>query len=271
MATKITLKQLGQDVLNLLNKSGDCALEKEITSNVTVGAAVSGTIFTKGQTFTEFAEKILRKDIIPSISASFSGSGVKEKGTTVNGSTMVVNIDNLNNVTVPINEIKFYDGSNLINTQPFVNGQSNYTYIYNTTIFNNKTLSVEVVYNTNSKVSKSGSFTFVYASYYGATSLSSIDDASASSLSTTFFKSIKTSKGLTWNNITLTDERFCYMYPTSLGQLSSIKDGNGFSQIDGYNISIVNLTTPINGDIVQYYVYLLKDATTGIGFTQIYA
>lgn len=271
MATKITLKQLGPDILNLLNKSGNASLEKDITSNVVVGAAASGTLFPQGQTFTEFAEKILRKDITPTISASFSNTGVKEKGTTVNGTTIILNIDNLSAVTVPINEIKFYDGNTLLDTQPFVSGQSRYTYIHNVTIFKDKTVSAELIYDTNKKISKSGSFTFVYASYYGVTSLSTLTDGIASNLAKTFNKSIKTSKGLTWNNITLNDERFCYMYPTSLGALSSIKDGNNFEQLQSYTRYQLNLTSPINGDVISYYAYLLTDATTGVGFKQVYS
>lgn len=73
MATKISLKQLGEDVLKLIGKGGNISLEKDIISNVVCGAAPSGTLFKEGQTFTEFAEKLLRKDITPTISTSFSG------------------------------------------------------------------------------------------------------------------------------------------------------------------------------------------------------
>ena len=66
MATKISLKQLGSDVLSLI-RSGGSSLEKDIVSNTNCGATPSGSKFPKGQTFTEFAEKLLRKDIIPTI------------------------------------------------------------------------------------------------------------------------------------------------------------------------------------------------------------
>ena len=60
MATKISVKQLGDDILALIGKGGGASLEKEIISNTVCGAAPSGTRFPQGQTFTEFAEKILR-------------------------------------------------------------------------------------------------------------------------------------------------------------------------------------------------------------------
>lgn len=271
MATKISLKQLGSDILALLNRTGTSSLEKEIISNTVCGAAPSGTKFPLGQNFTEFAEQILRKDITPTISTSFSGSGLKEVGTTVNGSTIILNITNLNSVTVPIDKINFYIDSTLLTSLSFVTGQSTYQYVYNNQITNDTILKAELIYNTNQKISGSGNFSFVYASYYGATTLSSISDTDATSLATIFSKDIKNTKSFNWENITLNDERFCYMYPSSFGVLYSIKDGNGFNQMDGYVRFTVNLTNNLNGDIVQYYVYLLKDQTTGTGFKQVYS
>ena len=271
MATKISLKQLGEDVLKLIGKSGNSSLDKAIMSNVVCGAAPSGTLFEEGQTFTEFAEKLLRKDITPTISTSFSGVGLKEVGATANGTTMKLSVTNLNAVTVPINEIRFYVNNSLVDSQPFVPGQSGYQYIYSNQISENTSVKAELVFNVNQKVSGSGSFTFVHASYYGTTALSSISDSDATSLAVSFSKNIKNTKEFTWENITVNDERFCYMYPVSFGQLTSIKDGNGFSQLEGYTKATVNLTSPINGDIVPYYTYFLTDSVTGSGFKQIYA
>lgn len=91
-----------------------------------------------------------------------------------------------------------------------------------------------------------------------------------SNLLLTFAKDVKNTKAFTWDNITLNDEKFCYMYPASLSELSSIKDGNGFNQTDSYTKYTVKVTSPISGDVVQYYVYLLTDSATGIGFKQVY-
>lgn len=115
MATKISVKQLSDEVLTLISGGGG-ALDKDITSNVAVGAASSGTLFPSGQTLTQFAEALLRKDITPSISTSFSGSGIKEMGTTVNGTTMKLIIGNLSSVTVPITKVEFYVGNTLVDT-----------------------------------------------------------------------------------------------------------------------------------------------------------
>ena len=255
---------------NPMGSDGTTILEKDITSNVVCGAANAGTLFEEGMTFTEFAEKILRKDITPIISSSFSANVLNEVGTIVNGCRMTLKINNESSVTVPINEVKFYNGNNLVHTMNYVKGKSEYIYEYTNKITTDTTFKVELIYNGNIKSSHTGKVEFVYASYYGATSTANIDDALATTLASTFAKSIKKTKALTWENIMLNDARFCYMYPKSFGALTSIKDGNGFSQIDGYTKLEVNLTSPITGDVVPYYVYVLTDATTGTNFKQIY-
>lgn len=269
MATKISAKQLGDDVIKLIS-SGGGALDKDITSNIAVGAAGSGTLFPSGQTLTEFAEALLRKDITPTITTSFSGSGTKEMGTTVNGTTMKLTIGNLSSVTVPITKVEFYVGNTLVDSQNFVSGQAAYTFTYNNLITTNTTCKAKLFYNGTSSEG-SGTFNFVYGSFVGVTSIIPITDAIATDFTGSFAKIIKTAKGYTWDNISVSDERFCYMYPQSLGTLSSIKDGNGFENIGSYTRYTVNITYPTNGASVPYYVYLLTDATTGSGFKQIYA
>lgn len=269
MATKISLKQLSKEVLDLLNRGGG-SLEKDITSNVTVGAAPANTKFPQGQTFTEFAEKILRKDITPNLSASFSNTGLHEIGTTVSEVTMTASIPNENQVTIPIKSLKFYTGTTLLADKPYIKG-STYSYVYSAPITTNTNFKIELVYDTNSIVSKSADITFVYATYYGVTNQSTINDTVATMLTNSFNKQILNKKGFTWNNIILNDERFCYMYPKSFGTLASIKDGNNFEQLQSYIRYEVNITSPINGDVVAYYAYLLTDSATGSGFKQTYA
>lgn len=275
MASKVYLSQLSQDVIDFIQNNGGAdgggSLTETIISNAACGAAGAGTIFPAYTSFTDFAKKLLLKDIAPTISTTFSGAGVHEVGTSVNGSTITVNISNLSSVTLPINEIRFYDGSLLLMTIPFQKDKASYSYTYTETIKNNKTLTAEIIYNDTQKVSSKGSFTFVYASYYGITNVSAVDAKTAEQFMSTFTKSVKTTKALNWNNISLSDQRFCYLYPASLGDLSSIKDGNGFEQLSGYTKTQMNLTTPIDGSVVKYNCYLLTDAVTGSGFSQNYS
>lgn len=270
MATKISLKQLSQEVIDLINSGEGGALLNDIISNVTVGAANAGTLFPKNQTLTEFAETILLKEITPTISTSFSNSGIKEVGTIINGSQIILNITNNPSSSITINKIEFFEGNTLLDSQNYISGTKTYRYNYTNNITSNTTLKAVLTYNGNKKLTNTGEFKFVYGSFNGVTVLSSIDDAAGNSLIINFTKKIKESKAFTWSNITLNDERFCYAYPVSMGALTSIKDGNGFSQMDSYNRYQVNIIYPTNNQTVPYYFYLLKDSVTGSGFTQIY-
>lgn len=277
MALKVFLNQLGQDVIDFIEyhsgggSGGNTTLDKTIVSNIAVGAAKAGTTFPENMTFTQFAETLLRQDVVPNISTTFSGSGLFEKGTLVNGTTITVNIKNLANVTLPINKVDFYRGNTLLQSMPFVEGQSSYIYNYANVIKEDTTFKTVLTYNLNQTITNTGSFTFVHASYYGTTALSAVTNNDAANLISAFTKTVKNTKALTWNNITLNDERFCYFYPASLGELASIKDGNGFEQLDSYTRSTVTITNPKDGENVQYYCYLLADAATGTGFSQIYS
>ena len=243
--------------------SGDAFLTEDITSNVLVGAAPANTLFKKDTTFTEFAKKILLKEIAPTITFNATNSGLKEVGTSVSGSTLTTNITSLGTGT--ITSIEFYEGSNLLDTQSYVAGTNSYSFNYTNTITTNTTFKTIVYYTkadgTNSTINQTKSITFVYASYYGTVSTLTPVEADIKLLN----KSIKNTKAFTWNNITVTDERFCYAYPKSFGALTSIKDANNFEYIGSYTMSTIQI------DSIDYYLYVLTDPTTGSGFKQIYS
>ena len=94
-------------------------------------------------------------------------------------------------------------------------------------------------------------------SYYGVINTNSIDNVN------NLTNILRTSKSstLTFN---MTNQRVVYMYPKSFGNLTSIKDANGFEYIDSYTLSTMTL------DGVEYNVYILTDAVTINGFKQIF-
>jgi hypothetical protein len=62
----------------------------------------------------------------------------------------------------------------------------------------------------------------------------------------------------------LDKQRVAYIYPKSFGELTSIKDANGFDYIDSYTLS----TSIFNN--VEYNVYVMKDQVTINNFRQIF-
>ena len=62
----------------------------------------------------------------------------------------------------------------------------------------------------------------------------------------------------------LDKQRIVYIYPKSFGELTSIKDANGFDYINSYTLS----TSIFNN--VEYNVYIMKDRVTISNFRQIF-
>lgn len=257
------LDMQGNEIINcpsLDGAGGDASLLEDITSNVTVGAITQNQKIDKNTSFTEFAKKLLTKDVSPTVSFSASGSGLHEVGTSVNGTTMKLTISNLNSVNLPINTVEFKIGNTVVDAQPFVSGQSVYQFVSEDPITANTKASAVVTYSTNKTVTGSSDFTFVYASYYGA--VESVNPTESEILALT--KSIKNTKSFTWDSANLSNQRYCYAYPSSLGNLTSIKDSNNFEYIQSYTKS----SLIVNGE--SYNVYVLTNPVTINNGKQIY-
>lgn len=77
-------------------------------------------------------------------------------------------------------------------------------------------------------------------------------------------KSVQTGRDATRTNLSVQGGRICWCYPASRGELTSVKDGNGYEVLGSYTRSTVR----IKG--VDYHCYLLTEAITASGVTQIY-
>ena len=98
------------------------------------------------------------------------------------------------------------------------------------------------------------------ASYYGAVTTAPTDKAGIIALT----KNVKNTKAQT-ATFTLSNQRSCYCYPASFGNLTSIKDANNFEYLSSYT------KTTVAVDGVEYNVYTLTDPVTATGFKQVYA
>jgi hypothetical protein len=77
-------------------------------------------------------------------------------------------------------------------------------------------------------------------------------------------KNVKNTKAFT-TTYALNNQRSCYCYPASFGNLTSIKDANNFEYIQSYT------KTNVSVDGVSYNVYTLTDPVTIASFKQIFA
>lgn len=257
----LTKKSSTDGDVEWVSPSSDAALSSAVTSNLAVGGIASGTTLAQGTTFTQFAQKLLITEIAPDISFTASGSGVKEVGTSVTP-TLTLTITSPGTGTPT--SIKFYSGSTLLDTQSYVSGTDTYTFTMEAI---SATTTVKGVLDytksdgtTTASIEKTATYTFVMASYYGAVATAPTDKAGITALT----KNVKNTKAQT-AIFTLSNQRSCYCYPASFGNLTSIKDANNFEYLSSYT------KTTVEVDGVNYNVYTLTDPVTASGFKQIYA
>ena len=102
---------------------------------------------------------------------------------------------------------------------------------------------------------------FVYASYFGVVP-SDWQQTATNVLE--LEKRIQGSRSLTKEGLQFTNSKICYCYPSSFGEMTSIKDGNGYEVLSSY----IKSELQING--VGYLCYLLTNSVSADNITQIY-
>ena len=73
------------------------------------------------------------------------------------------------------------------------------------------------------------------------------------------------SKAITVSNITLSNQYFCYMYPSYFGTVSVIKDGNNFDVTSTFKTGVTTISN------VEYRYYIMTTAASGSGIKFIFS
>ena len=246
---------------------GSAELESAVTANTTVGAISSGDTLAQGTSFTQFVQKLLISEVAPTISFSISKSGNVAKGTSWT-ETLTLAVSNMGSAK-KIKTIAWYEGSTLKQTDTIDSTTTgSWTYIMGSATTDSTTFKAIVTYtksdDTDTSVTKTASISFYYNKFYGGVSDLNPSEATVEALTS----ALATGKGGTYS-FTVSAGRICYAYPKSLGALTSIKDGNGFSLFDSFTRTEQTYTQA--GDSVVYYRYVLTDATTVSGYSVTFA
>ena len=248
--------------------SGGGRLENVVTSNTAVGGIANGTTLPQGMTFTEFAQKLLIIEVAPTITFGLSKSGNAEYGESYT-ETLTLSVSNMGTAK-KIKTIAWYEGNTLKQTDTIDSTTTgSWAYTMGTATTNTTTFKAIVTYTKSDDVdttsTKTASINFYYRRYYGTVATLDPDETTVKGMSSS---SLATSKSLT-SSFTVTAGRVCYAYPKSLGALTSIKDGNGFSLFDSFTRTEQTYTQ--NGTSVVYYRYVLTDAATFSGYSITFA
>ena len=165
--------------------------------------------------------------------------------------------------------IAWYEGNTLLQTDTVDSTTTgSWTYTMGTATTDSTTFKAIVTYtksdDTDTSVTKTSSISFYYNKFYGGVSDLNPSEATVEALTS----ALATGKGGTYS-FTVSAGRICYAYPKSLGALTSIKDGNGFSLFDSFTRTEQTYTQA--GNSVVYYRYVLTDATTVSGYSVTFA
>ena len=134
----------------------------------------------------------------------------------------------------------------------------------------NNILELKAEYEPGFYATKRVEIPFVYRSYFGVISASSLDITRIKpllrSLKDSGNSELRLKKTFEYSNISLDlSQTVIYAYPASYGELHSIKDTNGFEYITDYSKYSVDL------DGVNYYLYSKITPTVITDFKQIYS
>lgn len=197
-----------------------------------------------------------------SIKPEFSSTATKStfinaNGTTISDAKFTVTGTSLNLVEGDIT-VELYKGAEKIDTQTMSTSTGSVTLSVATDIISTTSFTIKCSYRfagdkADRTVSvKTYTYTFVNPSYHGI-----IDDGVVPTESIdTLTRTLKTSAGFTYNGITCTNKKVVFLFPTSIGSISNIKDGNNFDVTDAFESSSVTI------DSVAYTQLISKETMT---------
>lgn len=232
--------------------------------NISVGGYGIGTSFPTDKTIVEMLDGLLYPYTLPSVSLSMNPSAsVKEYGNPISSVILSANIIKKSSDIV---KIEYYKNGSLIKTNTsLANGNSVDTYTDSTGVNSTTTYSVKLYDSKPNSVTSSSSFTYVYPMYIGSLSMLNPTESDVKAMT----KRIVT-KGNQSISYTISSSRFCFAYPSSYGNIVSIKDPNNFEMINSFT-KTVSTFTMLDGLSVSYNIYTLSSQTSQTTFTVTYS
>ena len=241
--------------------AGSAEFTKEGNTVIGVGGIQTGTTL-KGKTTNEILEMMLFPYQKPEARVSINpATTLYEVGATA---TLTVSMA-LTKKTENITAAKITkDGADLkVASEPEITAGS--LSQANVQITTNTTFSGSVNDSKGANAANSIAVKFTRRSYFDVVAHDTVID-SAQKIEALGKNQLTGSKGLTYNNLTANNQKIVYAYPASFGDLTSIKDGNGFDNLaSGWTKTIVQ-----RGG-VDYNVYTLNDPMSITGGKLIFA
>ena len=223
-----------------------------------------------GQTFNEMPvnevlDMILYPWIAPVVTCQVTApknGGNFEKGSTQKVTNIRVSVTKKSH---NITKVEIFDGSISLGskTDGVTNGGT-FDFAVTRDVTSNKNYTAKITdAKSKTTTANSGTFNFVYPFYWGAVAATgTVNEAMVEGTS----KQI-TTKGNKTVNFTCNNQRICFAYPKSYGDIKTIKDQNNFDVTGTFTKSVVSITG-LDNTPQDYNVYVNSPSTvTGFGMT----
>lgn len=240
---------------------GESELEHDITCNVSVGNAPSGTTFPQGMTFTEYAEKVHVATLPPSVRITTPTVTTKEVGELI--TTLPISAT-ITKGTYTLSKAEFYNGNVLLNTITGIptNGVVSMDYSCNN---KDTDMKIKVVATDNNGLTGIASVDIKFARgiFYGTSTTGDLYNTSALVRSLSKKELGKTSGYEFTVDIPVGTKSVIIAIPATMN-LSDIKfrESMNLSTITSFNISNVDVEGANGYQSVQYKVYqYIADST----------
>ena len=233
---------------------GDAGAEGDWITNTKIGNLAAGTDVT-GLTAIQIWKIASVAYENPTASVAYSQTNtIIENGQTFN---LDITVSNVKKGTGEVSKIDLYKDGALVESLPYTDGTSSYSFTQIADVSTDTSLEVRV-YDDADKYSKyTKSYDFVNPYYHGC-----LDDIPADATGMTKLVEAKGNKTIT--NTTSPDGQYItFMYDAAYGNLSSILDPSGFECITGF--TKIQLT--IGGVQYNCYYSTLKQVITNFKYT----
>ena len=241
--------------------SADNLVFGDFTTNNTVGKVKAGTSLLN-KNIIDVVKDMLSKDIAPTITLTGSpvSTTLNEKGTTIADVALTA--------VVTVGTAVFADGTNVvfkkagvaISTQPFSKDTLTYTFTdTGANLADTTEYTAEIAYklaDVDDTATSKITYKFALPMFYGISATNTVTDPTA----LTKIVSDATAQKLTY---TAANEYCVFAIPAALS-IKSLKDANGFENIDSWTSTTVSVT--IGADHVDYKVYASNTPVTCTGF-----
>jgi len=240
-----------------------------LSGGKTLGKIANGqTAMLAGLTLQQGMEYLAQEFLNPSLGINLQGGNLYQKGISIT-SVQVNHSINIGSGVVTLRKI--LKNGVVINNPVANNGSFTHTgqNITHTGTTGEKTYSYEVDYSNYGTQIVNTTIGFVAPSYYGVGVSTSLDAiTTVSGLNSTFpgSQELRNNKSRGATSFSPTLQRYFFIYPNTLGYLTSIKNPSNFEVIDSFILS-TKVITLADGTTETYNIYMSNSDTTQVGYT----